>query len=467
LHNRVRGAGKPRPLGGITTFKGASHMRTILVSFFGLLLLATASPSTAGTVTGTIQFANGRLASRGMVYVQHWSYRKNIDSTQIERDGQFSLTIRGGCLYNLSIVAEGVPGWIQLLYLVDNSQIRIVVQQPDDECQVIFSEPASYAARVNTAGKELLGYISKLREHQTQDTFWRDSPRILDSLTSNQVDSISIYRYLLSRLCTIAFMRNATSADSSAIRGLLARIPPSTPLWIYVNSILFAPLDYVNVIDYADKVIQSLPDAESQNWFRFVYLPRGVARADSARVWAYATAVQKGSNPELAAMARPFLPRRSTDTTPGLRMTSIKPGMAMPEFVFNRFSGKTLTLSSVALKHRPYLLSIWATWCGPCIRQMPYLDTAWTKFHSLGLEVVTVSVDADLNALRKYWKSAKGKEWSNLFASDGLNNPYIKAMGVYSVPREFLVDGRGTLVAVDRELIGPQLSKTLSQFFAR
>jgi thiol-disulfide isomerase/thioredoxin len=177
--------------------------------------------------------------------------------------------------------------------------------------------------------------------------------------------------------------------------------------------------------------------------------------------------VTNGSNPELAAMARPFLHRKSTDTAPGLRMTRLKPGMAMPAFEFSRLSGGSLSLSSVTLKHKPYILSVWATWCGPCLKQMPYLDTAWTKYRALGLEVVTVSVDEKLDVLRKYWESAKGKKWSNLVARDGLNNPYIKAMGVFSVPREFLVDDRGMVVATDAELIGPQLSITLFKFFNR
>lgn len=431
------------------------------------LLLWIGTPTIGGTVTGTVEFPDGRRAPRGVIYLQHWTIRKNIDSVQIGEDGRFRIPIRNGSVYNFSLNADGIPGWITRLYCCENMHIRIVMGEPDDECRVVYRDSASFEARTNEAGKNLEAYSAKLRRHETRDTLWRDYIQVVDSLACGHADSISICKYLISRLFTIAYLRNATIADSTALLTLLNRIPSDSPLWVYINNGLFALLDHVNVIDYVDKVIQSLPDEESKNWFRFVYLQRGVARGDSVRVWAYAAAVTNGSNPELAAMARPFLPRRSSDAPPALRMSALEPGMAMPPFVFNRLSGKSQHFTSTALKQKRYLLGVWATWCGSCLNQMQYLDTAWSQYHSAGLEIVTVSVDDNPDAPLKYWKTTGGKRWMNLHAPEGLNNPFVKTLGVFAVPWEFLVDERGVVIASGKELVGPNLSKTLSRLLKR
>ncbi len=66
-------------------------------------------------------------------------------------------------------------------------------------------------------------------------------------------------------------------------------------------------------------------------------------------------------------------------------------GAAMPDFTFSDPSGAKLR--TLDLKGKPVLINMWATWCGPCVLEMPMLDTLAAK-HKDTLRVLTVSQDA-------------------------------------------------------------------------
>ncbi|WP_338467802.1 TlpA disulfide reductase family protein [Novosphingobium sp. ZN18A2] len=65
-------------------------------------------------------------------------------------------------------------------------------------------------------------------------------------------------------------------------------------------------------------------------------------------------------------------------------------GEAMPDFTFADPSGRTLRLTE--LEGKPVLINLWATWCGPCVVEMPMLDELAGKYAGK-LRVVTVSQD--------------------------------------------------------------------------
>lgn len=66
-------------------------------------------------------------------------------------------------------------------------------------------------------------------------------------------------------------------------------------------------------------------------------------------------------------------------------------GGDMPAYRAATLEGDTLALS--ALRGRPVLVNLWATWCTPCRRETPYLQSVSERFRDRGLEVVGVSVD--------------------------------------------------------------------------
>lgn len=63
------------------------------------------------------------------------------------------------------------------------------------------------------------------------------------------------------------------------------------------------------------------------------------------------------------------------------------------------FDGEKVEITLKALKGRGVILNFWATWCAPCVREMPNLDILAKKLEGTGVEVITVS--ADRKALKK------------------------------------------------------------------
>ncbi|UNY98930.1 TlpA family protein disulfide reductase [Zhouia spongiae] len=125
-------------------------------------------------------------------------------------------------------------------------------------------------------------------------------------------------------------------------------------------------------------------------------------------------------------------------------------GNPSPKFIgYENFNGGTTSLAD--FKGKYVYLDIWATWCGPCKREIPFLKTIEKKYHGKNIEFVSISVDKVED--HDKWKTmVKDKELSGvqLFANnkkDGLD--FIKNYGVKGIPRFILIDPDGNIVSAN------------------
>ena len=121
--------------------------------------------------------------------------------------------------------------------------------------------------------------------------------------------------------------------------------------------------------------------------------------------------------------------------------------------------GRSLALSD--LQGQVVLLDFWATWCGPCLKEMPALMEAYEQFHAKGFEVVGVSMDG-LNggpAVREYLQ-AQHIPWRTIYDPMG-RNPVARDWGVTGIPHTVLIGRDGRVVKVG--LRGKDLVKRLTQ----
>ena len=106
------------------------------------------------------------------------------------------------------------------------------------------------------------------------------------------------------------------------------------------------------------------------------------------------------------------------------------------------------------------LVDFWATWCGPCLTELPHVRALHERLASAGLEVVAVSVDEDLEALAKFLDENK-VPWTNLVGEEA--RALATKYEVRGIPTMMLVDKTGQVVAVGNkvETLEPQIQKLL------
>lgn len=147
-----------------------------------------------------------------------------------------------------------------------------------------------------------------------------------------------------------------------------------------------------------------------------------------------------------------------TDRADALKKTAV--GNKYTDFSSANKDGSQVSLSSVMDGKRYILVDFWASWCVPCMQEMPYVTEAYKKFKDKGFEVFAVSLDNE----RGPWLSAiesNGLDWTNVSDLKLWDNHGVKIYGVQSVPSNILIAPDGTIIA--RNLRGNALINKLEE----
>ena len=122
-------------------------------------------------------------------------------------------------------------------------------------------------------------------------------------------------------------------------------------------------------------------------------------------------------------------------------------GNQIQDFEAYTLNGTNHKFSAVREESKVVLLEFWASWCGPCIAEIPHMKQAYERFKPNGFEIVSFTIDDD----REDWELASQEQklpWIDL--GMGPDAPAAVAYGVTGVPKNFLVDAEtGVILATD------------------
>jgi peroxiredoxin len=137
-------------------------------------------------------------------------------------------------------------------------------------------------------------------------------------------------------------------------------------------------------------------------------------------------------------------------------------GAKFPDFSEKDSAGKPLSIANY--KGKVVLLDFWATWCPPCVKELPNVIKTYDTHHKQGFEIIGISLDKDQEKLTSFTKE-KNMTWVQYF--DGLvwQNKLAVKYGVNSIPATYLLNGQGVIIGKD--LRGEDLENAVTKALAK
>ena len=164
-------------------------------------------------------------------------------------------------------------------------------------------------------------------------------------------------------------------------------------------------------------------------------------------------------SPDAAYYSHPMA-ARPKKMLEGLRKR--QPGVMFTDLEMNDIDGKPAKLSDWVGKGNYVLVDFWASWCGPCRREMPHVVEAYNTYKAKGFDVVGVSFDSKADAWKGAVKSL-GLNWHNISDLKYWQCAAAEAYGINSIPSNILVGPDGKIVASD--LRGQALLDKLAEIY--
>lgn len=123
---------------------------------------------------------------------------------------------------------------------------------------------------------------------------------------------------------------------------------------------------------------------------------------------------------------------------PDAPVENITEGQAIPEFSFTATDGKTYTITD--FKDKAIILNFWASWCAPCIKEIPHFIKAAQTYND-GVIFIGISSDIDEQAMKKFLKKhVTAQEENMFFALDADSSITKNLFQTYSLPETILIN---------------------------
>ena len=129
-------------------------------------------------------------------------------------------------------------------------------------------------------------------------------------------------------------------------------------------------------------------------------------------------------------------------------LASFKPGTPSPKFNYPDINGKNISLDD--LKGKYVYVDVWATWCAPCKREIPYLKELNKEYKDKDITIVSLSIDK-MEDKDKWINMVKDKKLAGvqIMADKAWNSDFVTNYGIRGIPRFILIDKNGNILNSD------------------
>ena len=117
----------------------------------------------------------------------------------------------------------------------------------------------------------------------------------------------------------------------------------------------------------------------------------------------------------------------------------------LPDLRINSSRGGEVSLLSEVNKNPITIIDFWASWCAPCLRDMPKMVRLYHRYHGQGIGMIGISLDMDADE----WKKAidrTGQPWLQLCDLKGWESDIVEEMHIQAIPHTLVVDNAGRLL---------------------
>jgi thiol-disulfide isomerase/thioredoxin len=407
-----------------------------------------------GTLTARVESAESELS-----YVlegateEGWAH--GTDSEDYEYDPSYGYA---------SVVAVDT-GWAQISF--DPSKLV----EGSEPAEVRFRLPESRTARLYAVWRE---GVDRLRRyyaaqaaytalHSSDTGFaydWSDDVAATEAQLADERDPLLRAMLFLS-LISVADLE--AEVDPAAIQQALEEIPPTSLVWGYGAALVPTAVYLAGQADsshpyaeYLAQVIDTHPSRPVRMTVLWLALWHADDDGDTAKAMQYyERLVTEFPESWAADWARArFAPDRA-----------IMVGKPVPEFALTSLEDPETVYTRDGLLGKVYLIDFWATWCPPCIVELPNVHDAYEKYRDRGFEVLSVAMRDTERNIAEFRRVRWPMPW--LHASYGWNDDAVAPFEIGPIPAAILVDRDGTIAAVDAGVRGERLHEALDRLLGK
>jgi len=166
---------------------------------------------------------------------------------------------------------------------------------------------------------------------------------------------------------------------------------------------------------------------------------------------------QQEENDQLAAQKAALPPLAQPHATPNADEYA---GQKI-DLQFTAADGSEVSLAK--LRGKVVLIDFWATWCGPCMGEVPHVVAAYKKYHDQGFEIIGISLDKDEETMVKVTRE-KEMTWPQYFDGKGWQNAMAARFNIRAIPTMWLINKGGILAVPNaRADLEGEIAKLLAE----